>query len=159
MTGVGTNRRASAVTLRAARLDDSHRVWTWRNDVETRRASFDSAPILLPAHDTWFRESLDRADRRLYIVLADETENGVVRLDIAGREAEVSVHLAPGSRGRGIGTLALRAAADLAFATLDLERLEARVKSGNPASRRAFLNAGFVVDRDGDVIRLVKARP
>lgn len=158
MSRTGTNRRVTGVTLRPARPEDSHRVWTWRNDPETRQASLDSTMIPLHLHEVWFRESLRRTDRRIYIVLTDETESGVVRLDVSGREAEVSIHLDPRWRGRGVGTLALRALTDHAFGSLGLELLVARVKAGNVVSRAVFRAAGFLVDHEGDVVRLVRAR-
>ncbi len=146
------------MTLRPARPEDTHRVWTWRNDQETRQASFDPAVIPLHLHEVWFRESLRRADRRIYIVLTDEAESGVVRLDVSGREAEVSIHLAPEWRGRGVGTLALRALTDQAFGSLGLELLVALVKAGNVVSRAVFRAAGFLVDHEGDVVRLVRSK-
>ncbi len=146
------------MTLRPARLEDSQRVWSWRNDPETRQASLDSAMIPLHVHEVWFRQSLRRADRRIYIVLTDEAESGVVRLDVSGREAEVSIHLDPHWRGRGVATLALRALADQAFGALGLGLLVALVKAENVASLNAFRSAGFLVDREGEVVRLIRAR-
>ncbi len=159
MSGSLTSSRVTDVTLRPARPEDSGRVWSWRNDPETRRASFDSAPIPLDVHETWFRVSLGRDDRRLYIVLADGQESGVVRLDIRQSEAQVSIHLAPERRGRGLGTAALRAVAALAFESLGLERLVALVKADNHASQKAFLDAAFLLADKGQVIRLVRVRP
>jgi RimJ/RimL family protein N-acetyltransferase len=153
-----TERGATRVTLRPAQPEDSRRVWAWRNDPETRRASFGSAPIALDEHEAWFRESLGRRDRRLYIVLAGGSESGVVRLDISGQEAEVSIHLAPECRGRGMGIAALQALADMAFGALGAERLRARIKRDNSASLAAFRKAGFDVIEAGDVLQLVKVR-
>lgn len=159
MSGIDTNRGMTRVALRPVQPEDSRRVWTWRNDPATRHASFNSAPIPLHVHEAWFQESLGRIDRRLYIVLADEVESGVARLDISGREAEVSIHLEREGRGRGVGTAALRALADLAFGSLALERLVARVKAGNRASQNAFLAAGFIVEHEGQVVQLIRVRP
>ena len=155
----GSVTRGGNVTLRPARPEDGSRVWQWRNDPETRRASLDSAPIPLATHEAWFRESLGRHDRRLYIVLEDGQESGVIRLDIRDGEAEVSIHLAPGRRGRGLGTAALRAAATEAFSSLGLERLVAIVKADNHASRKAFLAAAFLVADEERLIRLIRVRP
>jgi len=155
---VGGDRAATSVSLRPARLEDSHRVWSWRNDDESRVASFNSEFIPLEHHEAWFRDTLGRADRRLYVVLENGTETGAVRLDISTNEAEVSIHLAPECRGRGLGTMALRALADHAFGSLGLDRLVARVKRSNAASRRAFLAAGFLVADEGDVVRLVRSK-
>ena len=158
MSRTGTTRKVTAVTLRPARLDDSHQVWTWRNDPDTRRASLNSEVIPLTTHEVWFRDSLRRPDRRIYIVVTDEAESGVVRLDLSGREAEVSIHLDPRWRGRGVGTLALRALAAEAFGALGVEALVARVKADNAASLAAFRAAGFRVEREGDPVGLVRSR-
>ena len=132
-----------SVTLRPATLGDCRRIWIWRNDPESRRASFDSDPIPFETHQAWFSASLGREDRKLYVIVAEGKESGVVRLDLSGREAQVSIHLAPEWRFRGVGPAALQAVADLAFGPFGLERLVARVKPDNQASVAAFERAGF----------------
>lgn len=142
---------ASAVALRPARIEDGRLVWRLRNDEVTRQASFDSAPIPWKIHDCWFRGSLERADRKIYIVTVDGSQEGVARMDIAGREAMVSIHLAPAWRGRGVGPIALRALAALAFGELGISALLASVKADNAASLSAFERAGFVETDRGEI--------
>lgn len=139
------------VILRPATMGDCHRIWVWRNDPETRQASIETDPIPFEVHDAWFRESLVQDTRRLYVIVADGVESGVARLDLAGSEAEVSIHLTPESRYRGVGPAALRALADLAFGTLGLRRLTGLIKPDNQASLAAFSKAGFalVSEREG----------
>ncbi len=146
------------VTLRPATQGDSHRVWVWRNDPETRQASFDSDPISLDAHEAWFRESLVREDRKLYVILANGVESGTARLDLSGGEAEVSIHLAPESRYRGVGTAALRALIDVGLGALGLRRLVGHIKSDNQASLAAFSKAGFALIHGPDVVTAIKTR-
>ena len=131
------------VTLRPAIHEDCQRVWRWRNDEETRRASFDSSPIPFETHERWFLDSLRRPGRKIYLVVAGDRPSGVVRLDVTGCEATVSIHLAPEWRGRGVGPRALEALADVAFGPLGLVRLVARIKADNAASLAAFRRAGF----------------
>jgi UDP-2,4-diacetamido-2,4,6-trideoxy-beta-L-altropyranose hydrolase len=150
--------RSGDVALRLARPDDCARVWEWRNDPETRQASFDTARIPLGTHAAWFRESLVRIDRKLYVILAEGRECGSARLDFAGDEALVSIHLAPEYRGRGVGPAALERLAETAFRELELGRLVARVKADNAASLAAFARAGFTRVADGAVITLARAR-
>jgi RimJ/RimL family protein N-acetyltransferase len=147
------------VELRAAVPSDAEPVWRWRNDPETRRFSFDPSAIPWDAHQQWFASTLARADRRLYVVVADGAARGVVRLDIAGDAAEVSIHLAPESRGLGVGTAALRAVADLAFSRLGIARLVGSIKPDNRPSLRAFVKAGFSLDGDAAVTTAVRVRP
>jgi len=148
----------AVVTLRPAEPDDCRRVWLWRNDVETRRASFDSSPILFETHERWFLDGLRSRSMRIYIVVAGDRPSGVARLDLTGREASVSIHLAPGCRGRGVGPAALRALAALAFGELGLDRLLASVKLDNHPSRSAFEKAGFTSSRRGATVTLARSR-
>lgn len=145
------------VTLRPAVAADRLPLWRWRNDPETRRASFDQAEIPLDAHTRWFEENLARPDRRIYIVQVDGVDAGVVRLDLSNGEATVNINLAPQWRGRGIGTRALRAVCHEAFDSLGLAGLTARVKADNLSSRVAFERSGFKVVSEGTA--LVMARP
>lgn len=139
----GGSAAPSGVVLRAARVQDCRRIWRWRNDEETRRASFDSSPIPFGRHERWFRESLGRQDRRIYVIVVDGQPAGVARLDLEGGQGIVSIHLAPAWRGRGVGPAALDALAELAFGALGLDRLVASVKPDNPASLATFEKAGF----------------
>jgi RimJ/RimL family protein N-acetyltransferase len=81
-----------------------------------------------------------------------------VRLDIGGAEATVSIHLASDWRGRGVGTRALVALAELAFADLGIARLLASVKADNHASLAAFRKAGFVRFASAEVV-VLERRP
>jgi len=145
------------VTLRRAIAEDRLALWKWRNDPETRRASFNQAEISLEEHSRWLEESLARPDRRIYIVQADGVDAGAMRLDLAAGEAMVNINLAPEWRGRGIGSRALRALCREAFGPLGLGRLTARVKADNAASRAAFEQAGFAVTGHGDPLVLAVA--
>lgn len=150
--------RPVVVRLRRAVAGDCHQVWLWRNDEATRAASFDTAPIPFETHQPWFHQSLQRPDRHLFVVLADEQEAGVVRLDVADAIGTVSIHLAPAWRGRGVGPKALAALEDIAFGPLGLGRMEARVKVENGVSLAAFQKAGFVAVESQPPVTLRKMR-
>jgi CMP-N-acetylneuraminic acid synthetase/RimJ/RimL family protein N-acetyltransferase len=151
---------SAEVTLRPACREDAVALWRWRNDPGTRRASFEQDKIPLARHRRWFAEALGRSDRRIYVVRADGVDAGMVRIDVRGREGTVSVNLATDRRGQGLGSAALRAMAAEAFGRLGLRRLLARVKTDNPASRRAFERAGFApVGRARGVLTLTCSAP
>jgi UDP-2,4-diacetamido-2,4,6-trideoxy-beta-L-altropyranose hydrolase len=147
-----------AIRLRPASAADCERVWSWRNDPETRAASFESAEIPWDTHVRWFGDALRREDRRILVVEADGEPAGTMRLDIASAEATVSIHLAREWRGRGVGTRALAALADLAFGELGIDRLLASVKPDNYASLAAFAHAGFTRVESGSVVVLERRR-
>jgi CMP-N-acetylneuraminic acid synthetase/RimJ/RimL family protein N-acetyltransferase len=145
------------VALRPATAGDSAAIWRWRNDPETRRASFDEAPVPRETHRRWFADSLARPARRIFVVRVDGADAGMVRLDLAGTDATVSINIAPERRGRGVGTAALAAAAAEAFTRLGARRLVAHVKADNAPSRRAFERAGFAArGQAGQVVTLVR---
>ncbi len=150
---------ASAVALRPAEEADCQRVWNLRNDEETRRASFDTAPVPWDTHRSWFADALKRNDRRIFMVLVHDRPEGVARLDIEGGAAEVSIHVAPEWRGSGVGTTALDRLAAIAFQELGVARLVASVKADNAVSRAAFARAGFgEAARDGAVVTFERRR-
>ena len=154
---VSANEPPVHVTLRPAIASDCERIWVWRNDPETRAASLDTEAIPWEVHEPWFNETLRRPDRRLYVVVADGTDAGAVRLDVADAEARVSIHLAPEARYRGIGALALRAVVGEAFDGLGLARVLGVIKPDNQASLAAFAKAGFAL-RDGDDDMLIAVK-
>ena len=69
---------------------------------------------------------------------------GLVRYDGVGREAEVGYIVAPGARGRGVATRALRLVAEWALDALGLLRVELRIDLQNTASARVAERLGFV---------------
>jgi len=71
------------------------------------------------------------------------------------RALNIGISLAPNARGRGIGATAQRQLAEHAFATTDIERVEASTDVENVAEQRALEKAGFV--REG-VLRSAQAR-
>ncbi len=151
---------APAVRLRPALASDAITLWRWRNDPQTRAASFSGVTVELAEHERWLQETLGRADRRLYVAHADGRDVATARLDVQGADAVVSLTVAPEWRGRGIATRVLRALVAEAFGAPGLRRLVARVKPDNAASRAAFERAGFTPagGDDGELV-LVHERP
>jgi RimJ/RimL family protein N-acetyltransferase len=146
------------VSLRPAAAADCRRIWLWRNDDDTRRASLDSAPIPWETHERWFGEALASDRRKIFVVVAEGRDAGVVRLDLDGGRGTVSIHLAPERRGQGLGPAALDALAEVAFDALGVAELIALVKPDNQASLSAFAKAGFSVTRPGPVVVLARVR-
>ena len=149
---------AGRVTLRPAEAGDCRRIWLWRNDEETRRASLGAAPIPFDTHERWFARSLRSRARKIYVVLADGRASGVARLDLDEGQGTVSLHLAAEWRGRGVGPAAIEALAELAFGPLGLRSLRASVKRENSRSISAFRKAGFTLASEGEVLCLEKIR-
>jgi aminoglycoside 6'-N-acetyltransferase len=97
------------------------------------RADGRQAGLVVWQHPT--RQELDEAG-------LEEIPTSVIDIDIMVGEPELT--------GRGIGTAAIRLAAEQALADETVPYLIAAPKLDNAASRRAFEKAGFGVDREFD---------
>ena len=133
-----------AIHLRRAQPDDCLPVFEWRNDERTRRYALDPAPLAWEAHRTWFDRMLANAAHVLLIGEDDSGPLGVLRYDLAGGEARVSVYLVPGRQGEGRGSSLIAAGSRwLAAHYAAVQRVTAEILPENRASVLAFSEAGF----------------
>jgi UDP-2,4-diacetamido-2,4,6-trideoxy-beta-L-altropyranose hydrolase len=133
--------RACDVRLRPATAEDCELVYGINADPAVRRWSFSSGAIAFADHQRWFADKL--ADPRCLLFVAEDGGEpiGVLRYDLAGDQATVSIALAPDRQGRGYGTAILRAGrAALAGRAATVRAI---IKPDNVASIRAFTNAGY----------------
>jgi RimJ/RimL family protein N-acetyltransferase len=135
----------SELTIRHASFEDELLLWQWANDPVTRRNSFTSGPISWDEHQAWCARKHASPDCRFWIMCAGELPVGQIRYERrGGNTAEMSFSVAPGFRSNGLGTRLLQATFDLAARELGVRWIEGAALVQNGASRRAFLNAGFV---------------
>lgn len=133
------------IRLRQAVEDDAHRTHEWRNAPEVRAASLDEREIPWEDHLRWFQHTLVNLSRVLLIAEAGSLPVGVLRYDLGGRRATVSIYLRPGQAGKGIGTRMLHAGTAWLVANRpEIQGIDAVVRPENLASRRAFIKAGFL---------------
>ena len=130
--------------LRQAGEDDRLLLWQWANDPGVRRNSFSDQAISWEEHESWCEKKLSSPDCRIWIMQIGALPVGQVRYDrIAPDTAEISLSIAPGFRGKQLGTRLLESSAPRAARELGIGWLQGVVRIDNEASRRAFLKAGF----------------
>jgi len=137
------NEQRVRVTLRPSGDDDSGRIMEWRNEADAVRFSVTGRPVTAAEHEGWF--AAQREDPKIHLWIAEEEGSAVgqVRVEISAETGTVSITVAAGHRGRGVGPAMLRAVlAEVADERL-VERLRALVHPDNIASLRAFERAGF----------------
>ena len=167
--GIGAQRVVAAmqqkdVRLRRAGESDCRLLWEWANEPAVRSVSFSSEPIAWPEHVRWFRERLADPDSLLYMALESEScLLGMVRFQLSGEQAVVSIVVAPEFRGQGYGKLVLGRARETLFASTGVGRIDAYVKPANEASLRMFGDAGFrkagnVVIRGQEAVHFILER-
>jgi UDP-2,4-diacetamido-2,4,6-trideoxy-beta-L-altropyranose hydrolase len=127
---------------------DGDSLFEWRNREVVRRVSRNQDPISRPEHDAWLADTMERTDRQIMVGERNGQALGMVRFDLLGDEAEVSIYLAPGEHGAGAGSDLLAAAERWLALELPagVSKIRAEVASDNAASRQMFLSAGYHSD-------------
>lgn len=132
------------LNLRPATLDDAQRVFAWRNSEEVRRFSISNREIGWDEHFSWFQGVLENPQRHMFVAEREGEPVGVFRLDWADGRAEVSIFLAPGMSGQGLGAAILHLGIGWARENLaGVTKLIARIKAQNEASLHLFGKVGF----------------
>jgi len=135
---------AARVSIREAGAADSRSAYEWRNDPSIRSVSHHSDTIEWPTHERWYASVLANPNRLVLIGNTCGVDLGVVRFDIDGQDAEVSIYLVPGTHAPGAGSELLAAAERwLADERPDVSRLRASVLADNGRSHRLFTGAGY----------------
>jgi len=147
--GRGTERVAllllkGPVAFRRATVEDSRKAWSWRNHPSTRRFSVDSSTVSWSTHERWWADSLASDKRILLVATSRGSELGVLRYDLEGSTATVSIYLDPGLAGLGLGNVVLREGTTwLAANAPSVDRIRAVILPENVASIRSFVAAGY----------------
>jgi UDP-2,4-diacetamido-2,4,6-trideoxy-beta-L-altropyranose hydrolase len=132
------------IDLRHAARGDAETMWRWRNHPDTRRYSGSGDEIPFQQHRAWLDATLQRSDRLLLIGSDPCGDVGVLRFDIDGETAIISVYLAPERRGEGLGRWLISAGgAYLRAHRPVVTGIIAHVRADNASSRRAFAAAGY----------------
>jgi UDP-2,4-diacetamido-2,4,6-trideoxy-beta-L-altropyranose hydrolase len=135
---------APEMTFEPAQLGDARRLYEWRNHPAVRAHAHDSRPIDFETHRTWLATVLADPQRALLIAHAGGAPVGVLRFDLCGEEALVSVYLVPERLGQGLGPAIIeQGSLWLQASRPAVKRIRAEVHAANPASLASFEAAGF----------------
>ena len=145
----------NTIEIKEAVLDDSRNLYEWRNDPMVRAGSRNKELISWETHRKWFARALESPDRLLLIGRVGRSPIGVVRFDIKGNKAEVSIYLVPGTGQKGRGKSLLRSAERwLAGNRPEIHEICAHVLSENEPSHRLFLAASYRLESNCYIKRL-----
>ena len=134
---------ADDIRLRRVEPEDCKQLFDWANDPEVRKNSFESRPITWPEHQDWFARKLQDPDCHHFIgVRGEDAQVGMVRFDVAGEDADISVSVDHDHRG-GVGAALIRAGVEAMAGAGQVRHIYAYIKKENVASVRAFERAGF----------------
>jgi len=147
--GLGASRVAVALAgallrVRPATQADARLLFEGRNAEAVRRVSLDHSPVDWDRHCQWLQASLVNPQRLLLVGEASDGPVGVLRYDLQGSEALVSIYLFENRLGLGWGRALLAHGEAFARAHwLQLRSFTAQVLPANQASLALFRQAGF----------------
>lgn len=148
--GQGAQRVAAALAgefmqVRPATLADARVLFEGRNAQAVRYNSIDSQPIEWDRHVKWLTATLADSQRLLLIAETSDGPVGVLRYDLSGIRADVSIYLLEGRFGVGWGrALLVKGEQYVKTRWPRLYALDAVVLPGNQASINLFREAGYV---------------
>lgn len=132
------------VNVRPALAADAAPLFQWRNHPSIREVSRTTDLIDWPAHQIWLASTLDNPERVLLIGEVATRPVGVVRFDVTGNYAEISIYMVPGQEHRGLGPDLLLAAEEwFARSHPNVRHLGAEVLGENLPARRLFATACY----------------
>ena len=145
---VATSMGCSGIVIRMATLDDSEKLFHWRNHQSIREVSRNTEVIAWHDHQKWFASVL--ADSKSMLLIGQEAglPIGVVRFDVQNEdEAEVSIYLVPEKASSGLGRSLLHSAELwLAANHSEINKIRAHVLGENVRSQRFFSAAEYQVE-------------
>ncbi len=145
------------VALRPAIFADAGMLLAWRNDLQTRAESLNTAEISQSEHESWLRRVLADNGRQLYIAEVNGVAAGTVRADLCSEANfyELSWTVAPQFRGQGVGKVMVKQLAD----HLAEFKIIARVKPNNRASMSIAIHAGMQLREQRDGVQIYQREP
>lgn len=147
--GLGSERVCGALLdrelkLRLAREGDRQLLFEWADDPVARAASFHSATFCWERHVRWFSERLQDPDSVTYIGENSAGDPvGLIRFQISGESAVLSVNVAPKVRGVGWGRKLIAFGTHSLVRARSVRRIDAFVKLDNAPSVHLFDAIGY----------------
>ncbi len=142
-----TSMGSGDIEMRIAGLNDSEKLFQWRNHSSIRAVSRNAGLIDWQDHQKWFASVLADPEKMLLIGHRAESPVGVVRFDLQNDEAEVSIYLVPDAALFGQGRILLQSAEQWLLTNYPkIRRIRAHVLGGNVRSQRLFVGAGYQIE-------------
>ncbi|MGQ0442862.1 MAG: UDP-2,4-diacetamido-2,4,6-trideoxy-beta-L-altropyranose hydrolase [Methylophilaceae bacterium] len=134
------------IQLRQATPSDERALFEWRNHATIRAASFNKNEIAWQQHHDWFTALLSDANKLLLIGESRNQPVGVVRFDLQGDTAEISIYLVPQESNHGLGIPLIKSAEVwITKNRNEIKTVTAHVLESNELSQRFFVKAGYTL--------------
>jgi len=135
----------SSIRLRPVAEADAALLFAWRQHPETRQWANNREPPAWLGCAAWGHRRLSDPKYVTHIAVQGRHPVGVIVLEDQGDEWELSIAVAPGLHGHGIGAAMLQALNHMHPG----RKIVATVLPGNDVSHRLFVSAGWRTDGPG----------
>lgn len=132
-----------SISFRKANIEDLMLVYNWSNDKVVRQNSYQTEPIKLEEHKSWFLNKIKQKNAFFLITLVNGKTAGLVRYEVDEEQAAVGLLIDKAFRGQKLAVEFLKQSATIYFKNFD-KPIIAYIKKENEASVKAFKNAGYV---------------
>lgn len=149
----------TGLSLIPVTMSDIKLIFNWSNEVEVRKNSFNTKPILWDEHKNWFLKVITNNNIFFYI-MTDKFDNKIGQIRISfneNNEGTISFSIDKKHRSKGFGKAILSLAEEKIKERFSKYNLIAFVKSNNIASQKSFIaNNYIVINRTSDSIEYHK---
>lgn len=145
--------------LRPIQEEDFRLLLEWANEPTVRRASFNSSKITESEHKDWFYRALASTKVQIFILERNKIPVGQIRFQQSSNSDsfEINFSIDQNFRGQSLGQELIRLGIERHWKLNSREaHYTAKVKPENFASRKSFLNAGFMTGEETDEIVLFR---
>lgn len=128
------------IGIRPVAWEDSEILFSWANDEDTRKFSFNSEKIERAEHESWLRRKMEDSNACLFLCTVKENPAAFVRFDKSGNNWIIGINTAPEYRNQKLTDQFICKGLDMLKMG---DSVLAYIKTDNPASTRVFEKAGF----------------
>lgn len=131
------------LSFRDANYQDLMTYYNWTNDPEVRKYSYNSSPVSLESHTSWFQRKIQ--DPNVLMLIYTNSMNkiiGQVRIETTSGESIIGISIDKNHRGKGYASRIIEITS-VKFKELNKKPITAYIKVENIASIKAFEEAGY----------------
>ncbi len=138
--------------IREASEADITDIFSWRNNIQTRRMFINQEKILIDDHKEWFSRNLFSNNVKMYISIIDGIKLGICifKISLNTKKADISINLNPKMRGKKLSFFILDQSIKKYISEENFSKLEAKIKLENTASLKIFRKCKFILKKQDD---------
>lgn len=142
--------------LRKAKYEDKDILFSWANDDDCRKNSFNQELIEYNQHINWFKKKLNSSYSDIYILIKNNINLGQIRLDYINDKAYISYSIDKKYRGNNLGNVILSLVENIVKDNKSIKYLCGKVKYTNFTSIKKFEQLQYIRNDKENYIEFIK---